>query len=108
MIRYPLYALLFFLLPSLAWATPLSCSELVDGLQGRSSDSNVDYGAILFGVLRTHPGLCPAVTTLPVAQATFLDWAESNPDDVKKLSASDCVAKAFAQSYAICHSLQQR
>jgi hypothetical protein len=107
MIRYLLVVFLFFLQPPVVSAKPLTCAELVDGLEGRTTALTTDYAAILLGVLRTHPGLCPAVTTLPVAQATFLDWADSNPE-LMTMDALDCAAKAFSQNYSVCHSSHNR
>lgn len=95
--------LLILLAPSMVSATTLSCAELVDGLEGRVLDTTIDYEAIVTDVIKTHPRLCPAVTTIPVAKATFLDWATSNPNE-GNTSASDCVMKAFSQNYSVCHS----
>jgi hypothetical protein len=80
-------------------AKPLTCGELVDGLDGKG-EVNTDYGAILIGAAQTEkPRSCiPNGTVLGVLKVVFIRWTDKHPQQMKT-DGWTCAARAFADAY---------
>ena len=86
-------------IPISASAKPLTCAELLAGLDGTTKDFSVDYGAILLGVAQTKPGICvPNGTMLGVLSAVFVHWADTHPEHMG-MEAWNCATKGLQQSF---------
>lgn len=84
--------------------TPMTCGQLLAGLEHRVPDFQTDYGAILMGVAQTHPEACvPSGTLLGVMEAVFVHWGVAHPK-LMGMEAWECAARAFAESYPKCNS----
>lgn len=82
-----------------AFARPMTCEQLKNELEGKSSGLSIDPGAELMGVAATRREFCiPAGLTLGVLRAIFIHWADGNPK-LAAMPSWDCVAKAFGEAF---------
>jgi hypothetical protein len=89
----------FCMSPGVSLATPMTCGQLKNYIEGTAAVLNFDPGAELLGVVATHPELCiPRGTILGTLRAVFVHWGDSNPK-LMNMPSWDCAARAFRESF---------